>query len=297
MDTVFTLGALNVTVFGLGAALAMLVGLTVSGLYLRRLGAGYGAAIRLAVTALPLAWLGARLLYLLANCTYYFTTLSNPGLMLRFWDGGYSAAGAVLGALAAAALAAKWTHVRTGSMLDAAALGMLPALMLERLFEHGTGLGITRSIITLPLPVYTLEAITAAVLFVLALVWGVRRRDVPAGETAILILTLFSAAQVVLESFRGDGHMEVHFIRIQQVTFLLMLVVLFAVCQGRMAMKKSQRTWCWLIVAACVGLGILMEFRVDRGEHKLLYYAVMAAALAVITALTLIFRRKSEPQA
>lgn len=297
METVFTLGALSVTHFGLGAALAMLIGLAGCGLWLRRQQVSYGVFIRLAVTAIPLVWAFSRLLYLLANCTYYFTTLSNPSLMLRFWDGGYSIIGALLGMLLSAVLTARWTHTRPGIMLDAAVLGMLPAITVERLFEPAAGLGFGRSIFSVELPVYALEAVTAAVLLITVLAWALRRGKLPAGEMAITALTLLSAAQVILESLRGDMHMEVHFVRIQQVVCLILLVILFALCLHRAGIEKSQQVWCWLIVVICVGLGILMEFRVDRGEHKLLYYCIMTIALSVITALTLYFRRRGEPQA
>ncbi len=315
METLLLLFGRPVTAFGVGAALALLLGLAAAGLRLRGR-VTYGAFIRLAVLTVPLVLLFSRLMYVLANCTYYLTTLSNPALALRFWDGGYSVSGAVLGALAAAPLAARWTRVRPGILLDAAAVGLLPAILVERLCEHDTGMGFGRPVGMdtllwlgvddgmgdLVYPVYLFEAIVAAIILLIVLIWRARRRTLPDGEMCLTILTLLSASQVILESLRNDQHMVVHFVRIQQVAFLLIAVFTFAWCLRRAARagvfpakKKSQRALCWLIVLICVGLGVWMEFRVDRGTLKALYYSVMTLCMGAIAALTLFLRSRSEP--
>ncbi len=314
MDAPMTLFGQPVTAFGVGTALAILLGLIAAGLRLRGR-AGYGTFIRQATLTVPLALLFSRLLYVLANCTYYLITLSNPALALRFWDGGYSVSGAVLGALVAAVLAARWTRVRAGVLMDAASIGLLPAIFVERLFEGGTGMGFGRPVGMdallwlgvddgmgdLVYPVYLFEAIAAALILLIVLIWRARCSH-PDGDLCVTVLTLLSASQVILESLRNDQHMVVHFVRIQQVVFLLIGVAAFAWCLRRAARagvfpakKKSQRALCWLIVLICVGLGIWMEFRVDRGALKALYYSVMTLCMGAIAALTLLLRRRSEP--
>lgn len=315
MDAPMALFGRPVTAFGVGTSLAILLGLLAAGLRLRGR-AGYDTFIRQAVLTVPLALLFSRLLYVLANCTYYLITLSNPALALRFWDGGYSVSGAVLGTLVAAVLAARWTRVRAGVLLDAASIGLLPAILVERLFESGTGMGFGRPVGMgallwlgvddgmgdLVYPVYLFEAIAAALILLIVLIWCARRRTLPDGDLCVTVLTLLSASQVILESLRNDQHMVVHFVRIQQVVFLLIGVAAFAWCLRRAARagvfpatKKSQRALCWLIVLICVGLGVWMEFRVDRGMLKALYYSVMTLCMGAIAALTLLLRRRSEP--
>ena len=41
------------------------------------------------------------------------------------------------------------------------------------------------------------------------------------------------------------------------------------------------------------GVTVLMEFRIDRGSMKLLYYSVIALCMAVVSVLALRCRRKA----
>lgn len=311
--TVFNLFGAPVTGYGLGLAGAMLLGLAGCYAYLRLTEKTYGQFIRLAVLALPLCWLCSRLVFVLANCTYYLVTLSNPVSALYFWDGGYSMTGAVLGFILAAFLAEKWTRLPHGSLMDAIALGAPLALCAARLLEGGTRLGLGRPVSYEWLmflsvedgygdfvhPVYRYEAAAALIVLVIMLIWLSKRRyDVKRGDACLVTLTLLGAFQVLLESLRNDGHMVVHFVRIQQVLSLVALVAAFAIFSGRLVrlggMKKSLQLMLWLVMIACIGVGIYMEFRVDRGSLKLLYYIVMGLCMAVITLMALVCRRRAE---
>ena len=311
--TLFTVFGAPVTGYGLGVAAAMLLGLAGCYAYLRLAGKTYGQFIRLAVLAVPLCWLCSRLVYVLANCTYYLTTLSNPALALYFWDGGYAMTGAVLGFILAAFLAEKWTRLPHGSLMDAMAFGAPLAIAVARFLEGGTRLGMGRPVTyewlfflgvedgygDLVHPVYRYEAIAALIVLVIALIWLSKRlRAVKPGDPCLVVLALLGAFQVLLESLRNDGHMVVHFVRIQQVLALLAMVAAFAVFSTRLlrrgGMKKSHLLALWLVAVACVGVGIYMEFRVDRGSLKLLYYGAMALCMGVIAAMALICRAKAE---
>lgn len=311
--TLFTSFGAPLTGYGLGVAAALLLGLFASYFYARRTGLAYSAFIRLAVLAIPLCWLMSRLVYVLANCTYYLTTLSNPALALYFWDGGYSAAGAVMGLLLAGFLAEKWNRLPHGSLMDAVGYGLPLGLAVTRALEGGTHLGLGRPISyewlyflgvedgygDLVHPVYRYEAAAALITLAILLIWLCKRRwRVRKGDTCLVSLTLLGAFQVVLESLRNDGHMVVHFVRIQQVLALVALVVAFAVFTTRFyrlgGMKKSHLLALWLVTIVCIGMGIFMEFRVDRGSLKLVYYAVMILCMALIAAMALLSRRKAE---
>ena len=311
--TVFTLFGAPVTGYGLGTAAALLLGLVGCYAYLRCSGKTYGQFIRLAVLAVPLCWLCARVVYVLANCTYYLNTLSNPVLALYFWDGGYAMTGAVMGFILAAFLAEKWTRLPHGSLMDSLAIGGPLAIATARFLEGGTRLGMGRLVSyewlfflgvedgygDLVHPVYRYEAVAALIVLVIMLIWLSKRlHSVKPGDTCLIVLALLGAFQVLLESLRNDGHLVVHFVRIQQVLALIALVVAFAVFTTRLlrrgGMKKSHLLSLWLVAIACVGVGIYMEFRVDRGSLKLLYYGVMALCMGVITAMALICRAKAE---
>lgn len=311
--TIFTLFGAPVTDYGLHVAFAMMMGLLGCWIYGRcaKRPPVWSQVLRLAVLSIPLCWLCARLVFVLGNCTYYLTTLGNPSLALRFWDGGYAITGGVMGFLLAARLAEKWEHLPSGTLADSGAFGIPLAVMVLRWAEGGTRLGLGRSINyewlmflgvddgygNLVHPVYRYEAIAALVLFIIMLVWIVRHPKAKSGDACLVSLGLLGALQVLLESLRNDGHLVVHFVRIQQVLSLVALVAVFGIFAARRCkagMKKSQLLLQWLITLACIGVGIWMEFRVDRGSLKLLYYGVMALCMGTILFMALRNRRKAE---
>ncbi len=312
-DTLFLFGSVPLTGFGCMMGLALLAVLLCAAPVARLRRMHYGAFIRLVVVCIPMGWLVSRLVYVLANCTYYLTTLSNPVLALRFWDGGYSVSGAMLGLWLGAVVAAKWAHTDTADMLDAISYGMPLGLVIERLSESGTGMGLGRAISydwltflgiddgmgDLVHPVYRYEAVVAAVLFAVLTIMMLRRRDrLPKGDLTLVFMSLYGATQALLESLRNDGHMVVHFVRIQQCLFLIFALVAFGIylhrCVGKGCMKKSQQLLCWLMAIVCVGICAVMEFRVDRGTLKWLYYTVMLLCLGVMTGMTFRFRHMSQ---
>ena len=144
-DTLFTVLGLPVTGFGLGMAGALLVALGVELAWCKARGVSYGVFIRFAALAVPLTLLCSRLLFVLAESTYYLTTLSNPALALRFWDGGYSLVGALLGMLLAAWAAEKLLRVPRRLLMDGLALALPAGILVERLCETGTGMGMGKT--------------------------------------------------------------------------------------------------------------------------------------------------------
>lgn len=309
-ETVFTLLGQSVTGFGLGMAGAMLLMLAVMGGWCHARKLGYGVFIRFAALAVPLTLLCSRALFVLADCTYYLTTLSNPALALRFWDGGYSLVGAVLGFMLAAWLSEKATRLPGKPLLDGAALALPLGIFVERLCEPGTDMGMGKAIATPafmflgvedPLtgewvhPVFYYEAAVAGILFVVLLICAVRGKKT-AGSLLGIFTVLFAATQIFFECMRNDNHMVVHFVPVQQVAELLMLLTVLGCWTKRLAKKgtkKSQIMLIWLVVIACVALTVFMEFRIDRGSMKLLYYSVIALCMAVVSVLALRCRRKA----
>lgn len=309
-ETVFTLLGQPVTGFGLGMAGAMLLMLAVMGGWCHARKLGYGVFVRFAALAVPLTLLCSRALFVLADCTYYLTTLSNPALALRFWDGGYSLVGAVLGFMLAAWLSEKATRLPGKPLLDGAALALPLGILVERLCEPGTDMGMGKAIATPafmflgvedPLtgewvhPVFYYEAAVAGILFVVLLICAVRRKKT-AGSLLGIFTVLFAATQIFFECMRNDNHMVVHFVPVQQVAELLMLLMVLGCWTKRLAKKgakKSQIMLIWLVVIACVALTVFMEFRIDRGSMKLLYYSVIALCMAVVSVLALRCRRKA----
>lgn len=309
METLFTLFGAPVTAYGVNAACALALTLLLSGVFAARKKADYGSVIRLAAAAIPLCWLFSRLFYVLANCTYYLTTLSNPSLALRFFDGGYALSGAVAGLILAAGLTEKWRKLPRGVLLDAVGLGMLPGIAVERLGEAGTGMGLGRAIYTpwlakLPFfaatdetgevvhAVYRYEALAAALIFAGVMIYLIFRgkEALRGGDVLLMVLTLLGCAQVLLESLRNDGHMVVHFVRINQVLAMALPVIALAIWSRRG--KKPLVSW--LVVVTAIALATRQEFRIDSSENLWLDYGIMALCLALV-AVTTLRRRSGRP--
>ena len=304
MDTLFT-------PYGLLAALGLAVTLLTAGLWCRLCSVRYGVWIRLCVLGIPLAWFGSRLTFCLSTLPTYIAW----GLdgMLYFWEGGASLFGALGGLILAAWLTAKWQRVKPGVLLDAIGLGAPLGIIIERLAETRVeGLGWGDEIISAWLqpigvqsygmvwhPVYLYEAVmTGAIL--LALLFWLRAHKGPrtSGDLLLVFMTLFGCVQVVLESLRDDGHMIVHhFVHINQIIAIVLPVVTLAVWTARLIQrdeKKSRLIVAWLIIAACIGIGIKQEFAVDHSENLILDYGIMAAAMVVVAATALIARHRAE---
>ena len=313
-DTLLTVFGLPVTGFVLGMAGALLAALAAELAWCKARGVGYGTFIRFAALAVPLTLACSRLLFVLAESTYYLTTLSNPALALRCWDGGYSLVGALLGMLLAAWAAEKLLRVPRRLLTDGLALALPAGILVERLCETGTGMGMGKTIVTPALlflgvedpftgewvhPVYLYEAALAALIGLGLLIWVLHRRgDTGApGDLCGVFVLLFGVTQIVMECLRNDLHMVVHFVPVQQVAELLMVLAVLAHWQRRLSrvpdMKKGRTLWVWPVTLVCVGVAVAMEFLVDRGPDKLLYYSVMSLCVAVIAALALLCRKRS----
>ena len=137
---------------------------------------------------------------------------------------------------------------------------------------------------------------TAAMVVLFMVVLLAQRKKHPDGDTMALFLLLYGCVQVVLESLRNDSHMLlIHFVRVNQVGALVLAVAVIIrwtvtavrgkTCTG----KKAGLLWALIIIS--IGLGIGMEFAVDRLGEPLLSYGMMALALVLIAWCGLRFRR------
>ena len=123
------------TPYGLTAAGAMLLLLLLTGLSCRKKGIPYRTFITFGALSLLLAFLLSRLTFALSNIPLYVNTLSNPLLMLQFWDGGASLLGALLGVLLAGWLTGRIRRESVGRLMDAIAFGAPLAIAVERIGE------------------------------------------------------------------------------------------------------------------------------------------------------------------
>lgn len=284
-EILFTAG-LPVYGYGLCAALAGLCLLALTALFGKRKGLPAEAAPLLCVLGVPFAVIFARLVFAAVNLSEFTEGYGNLALALRFWDGGLSMTGALLGLLPAGLLTAKIVKKPFSALADAAAPGLMAGIALLRLGERFTDLGVGKSVeagfftenarglfimekmgkaVDYRMAVSKYEFVAFLLLFAAAVLLFARmgKED---GHTALMTFSAAAAVQILLESLRDDGHMLIIFLRVGQVAAgIALLVCLAAVCKKyRAAGGGKNRVWiAWLIEAVCMGGIVLIEFALD----------------------------------
>ena len=303
-ERIYFLGV-EVYAFGLYVCLGLALAMLVLGVLLRKRKWKSGTAALTGVLSIGVGFAVSRLFFGFMDAS--LTETMPLWAMVRVNTGGYSMIGALLGACMGAVLTARLTRQSAPALLDLLAPALLLFIACERLGEgHIEEFGVSRKL-TVDLPdntflvqggrlnTYLLESFTALVLAIVML-WDLRgnRR---AGNTFLLFLILFGASQVLMESLRKDGHMTVKaFVRLEMIMSMMLLgsgiIALFI----RNLKRRLLLSWAALLtVLAAVGLGVLIEFKIDRSQisHYLLYLAFIAV-LAVPVVLGLLLRKEEE---
>ena len=115
------------------------------------------------------------------------------------------------------------------------------------------------------------------------------RRD---GDTALLFLSAYGAAQIVLDSTRYDSMFmrSNGFISIVQILGLIAMltpIILFSIRMVKAGGFLKRFLLLWVPIVACMGLAAFMEYWVQRhGDQALFSYSVMSACLVVTAILT-----------
>lgn len=289
----FSLLGLPVTAYALCVVLSLGAGMT--GLWLRaRKSLRPGTLGTLLTLALPLGLLGARAFYCLARLSFYLEV--GAANMLYLWYGGYALWGAVGGVALAAFLTARITRQSTARLLDALAAPAALTIALCRFSEYFSGEGIgmyveNEALRFFPLAVsnewgewywaiFVLEGLAALAIMACLL----RQRARRPGDAARLFLLLYSACQVLLESLRRDNFPRWLFVRVSQLTAVIVLAVMMLFALGRWLKARPRRVSagrvavCWLVFLLCVGACIALEFAVDKFPYLPIWldYCLMA---------------------
>lgn len=292
------------TLYGILAALALAALLAVTGLAGRKNGLSLADVLHFAVLAVPLALIGSRLVYIAATLSYYTETIGQPWLIFALRDGGYAMTGAMLGVIAAAALASKWRGVPCRTLLDALAIGMPVALIIARLAEPLAGMGwgypyysplfffldgLTENMgdYAYTHPVFAYEAIAAAAILV-ALVFI--RRKAREGDVFLSFLLLWGCSQTVLESLLNGGHMKViHFVKVQQIAAMVMAVIPLVIWSLRAAKNgHGKRVLAsWMLAVVCILSGVVQEFSVEGADNPYFNVVTVGYVMAGLLACTI----------
>ncbi len=292
----------NLTGYAVWVAGASLLGLVLFFIFSRqkKLGSAAGWTAALAV---PLAVIGARLLYVLVRIEWF----QEIGLENIFWPiggdynywgsaQGFGLWGAVGGAALAAVIAAKKTRRSTGDIMDALAPAAALIIALCRFgeFLNGEGLGPeveNDSLMFFPFAVtdewggqyavFMLEGLAGLIILAVVLTVG---RKYSGGNRARLFLLLYSSSQIVLESLRHDYCLTWQFLKISQLICALVLAGMMLAATLRHNRSKGVLWVCWIVFLAVIGLLIWTEFAIDKSADLSLE---MAAVLELLSCTVL----------
>ena len=273
--------------FGAYVALGTLFAVIVLAMAGRTLSLKKGTVPLTACLTILCAFLGARVAFCLLNRELGHST------PLFFWPqvngGGWSMFGLIGGALTGGLISALMTKEKTGRVLDAVSLSLLPMIAAERIGENR----IEDFDISRPLDSTFLNGTFLAVgedepclatYYVAAAVLALRlNRKERKGNLTNAFLLLFGAASIVTESLRYDRYLSVSFVGLQQIAAACMLALGVA-----LAVKRSGRAKSALSIAAIVSIPVMvlivigLEFALDRTMwNKLLLYAGMIITVSI----------------
>lgn len=251
----------------------------------------------------------ARALYCAVNWNDFAYNYENPMLVFRFFDGGLSMVGLIAGLLLAAVLTARVVKARTAQVMDALTVpfGLLMYALRrgEQFTDLGVGAAVDEGILTAKLPwlflesrmgvmveyrlnVWLYEALMGMVLLLVAIACWHKLQN-HAGDTALVVFSLYGASQILLESMRDDGHMLIIFLRVGQLAAFLLPAVCCGILSRRVQNKKL--VWlAWIVVVLCVAAVAVLEFSLDGrltfGNPTLARdWSLMALACAALFAM------------
>lgn len=309
--TTINLAGLAIYPYGLALAAAAVIALLLAARSFRKGALRPGSLSWFAVLALPLALLGARLVYCLATLDWVMQ--EGFGFFFQFTRGGYMLYGALLGGALALWMTARITGESFARMADHLAVPVMVMILLGRLAEGLVGQGYGwcvedwfmedsgMSLFVLEDPsffyslpfavpdmyenynwaVFIFEALMAGVIALILCRTKVQR----AGGRAVLMVLLYASIQVLCESLRQDAVLRWGFVRINQVVGAVLIAGILALCFCLARPRKVGQ-----LIGAIIGMIVsmlvvmAMEFALEKKISAIEFvpmdvcYAVMALA-------------------
>ena len=237
-----------------------------------------------------------------------------------FSRGSFALMGAFFGCIAVACVLRLVRIVKDlPEMLDCLALGGAAGIAVGRLYSlfNTTNRGMSvEGITTLPIVYPVTNAVSGAVEYRLAtfmlqamitgfifLVLAIfylkgtgRKGKLRSGDTCLLFLCSYGAAQIVLDSTRYDSMFmrSNGFISIVQILGLIAMLVPVILFSIRMVKANNLKWWAfllWVPYVALMGTAAFMEYWVQRhGDQALFSYSVMGGCLLGSVLVTVLIR-------
>ncbi len=238
----FSLGPLEVHWYGVIIASAIFVAIFLSMREGKKRGIEGDHIVDMTLWALPIAFIGARLYYVVFELEYY---LQNPGEIIAIWNGGI----AIYGGLIAGGLTVYWYTKKHGIpiwlMLDVLAPNVLLAQAMGRwgnfINQEAHGGEVTRSFLeNLQLPEFIInqmningvyyhptflyESLWSLAGFVLIVLLRNRKSLLRRGEVALTYVLWYSLGRFFIEGLRTDSLWLVDWLRVSQALSVILFV-------------------------------------------------------------------------
>lgn len=307
---------LSVTVYSLFIAVGAAIAIWLAGA-LGKNRATRDFDVRMALTSGVFALCCSHWLFCALRWSYIINDLGETWTFLfQFWKGGYTMYGAILGALLGAFVYAKARVIPVTIAMDTIMPSVAVMVMLGRFAEKFTlqGMGtyvVNEALYMIPfvttnewgeaqVPVYIYESLVAAAALIVMLVMLLRRKS-PAGRAAETGLTIISAAQVMLDSWRGDELIRFGFVRLNMIAAAVTLLCLM-ILRVRRAVKAEGKASLWTVLRVILlflgaGAVLIVEFGLDGKmgitASNTLLYGIQTAAVILMGATVLINGKKA----
>ncbi len=296
MNTLLSIGPLNLTPYGLAVLTGVLAGVLLCLLNKK------------IFPLLPLTILGAVVLghafWVFLRLDGYMDEVSSFAFMFQPWLGGYTLYGALIGGALGALAGAKLSGIRPLEALDSLAPAACAVLFFCRIGEYYTGEGVgaeaLESLSFFPIAstglndgfwlyaVWFWEAVAALIILVILLF---RRKKAQTGELTVLFTTLLGTSQILLEQFRKDNFVRLNsFVRFTQIAAILTLLALMICLVIRRKPGKAKAGLSFAVLAVATGALVFAEFVFDKPQMEPLLYITMIATAVLFGILLIHFR-------
>src|SRR5699024_1299100 len=235
-------GPIEIYWYGIIIALAMLLGISLATKEAQKMGLEEDTMIDMALWAIPIGFIGARLYYVLFKWEYY---LQNPNEIIAIWNGGI----AIYGGLIAGGLAVYWfarrKNISLALLLDLLAPGVLLAQSIGRwgnfINQEAHGDPVTRVFLedlylpefiinqmqingTYYHPTFLYESLWSLAGFVILLILRRKPKFLRHGEVLLSYVIWYSAGRFFIGGMRLDSLWIGDFLRVSQGLSLVLFV-------------------------------------------------------------------------
>ncbi|CEO10625.1 prolipoprotein diacylglyceryl transferase [[Clostridium] sordellii] len=212
MDRVaFTIFGIDVMWYGILMAIGMILGTLIALKEAKRVGIKEDNILDLAIIAIPVGLICARLYYVIFNWEYY---ASNPSQVFNFRGGGMAIHGALIGGVLAGYLFSRYKKINFFKLADTVIIGMPLAQAIGRWGNfinkeaHGGPTNLPWGIIVDGVkvhPTFLYESIWDFGIFVF--LWMFRKKKSYEGQIIVLYAILYSLGRFFIEGLRTDSLM------------------------------------------------------------------------------------------